>query len=273
MKTISKTLMLSLAIIFWSAVSTSAQITLFEPTDFEAEPTENVIFDAVIEDGATVATLIDPAGNPGARGGTFVLGAPGTAMDIGGVTFQANLAQTFGAGDELTAVIFSGNDFTGADTTNITPAGLGMAPGIDILYEETFPLPTEVPVVNFLVINFASPTTVDSGDQLGVMIFTSTEFSQAEGSNNGGGRLLYRANDGVNGPSGARDFRFSILSPAEGGGLVGDVNCDGDIDLLDVEPFVALLTANEFDAKADINGDGTVDSLDVGPFVDLLTGG
>ena len=272
MKTISNALMLSLAIIFGSAISTSAQITFFEPTDDDPEPTENVIFDAVI-DGATVATLIDPNGNPGARGQNFVLGAPGTEMDIGGVTFQANLAQTFAVGDELTAVIFSGNDFTGADTTNITPAGLGMAPGIDILYEETFPLPTAVPVVNFLVINFASPTTVDSGDQLGVMIFTSTEFSQAEGSNNGGGRLLYRANDGVNGPSGARDFRFSILSPAEGGGLVGDVNCDGDIDLLDVEPFVALLTANEFDAKADINGDGTVDLLDVGPFVDLLTGG
>ena len=272
MKTISKALMLSLAIIFGSAISTSAQITFFEPTDDDPEPTENVIFDAVL-DGATVATLIDPAGNPGARGHNFVLGAPGTAMDIGGVTFQANLAQTFGVGDELTAVIFSGNDFTGADTTNITPAGLGMAPGIDILYEETFPLPTEVPQGNFLVINFASPTTVDSGDLLGVMIFTSTEFSQAEGSNNGGGRLQYRANDGVNGPSGARDLRYSILAPADNGGLVGDVNCDGQVSLLDVGPFVELITNSEFLDKADINQDGSVDLLDVGPFVDLLTGG
>ncbi len=273
MKTFLETLILSLAVVFFSAVSTSAQITFFEPTDDEPEPTENVIFDGVVEDGATVATLIDPAGNPGARGHNFVLGAPGTAMDIGGVTFQANLAQTFGAGDELTAVIFSGNDFTGADTTNITPAGLGMAPGIDILYEETFPLPAEVPVVNFLVINFASPTTVDSGDQLGVMIFTNTEFSQAEGSNNGGGRLLYRANDGVNGPSGARDFRFSILGSTGPGVLVGDVNCDGEVNLLDVGPFVDLITSGETDPKGDINGDGFVDLLDVGPFVDLLLGG
>ena len=105
MKTFLKTLMLSLSVVFLSAISTSAQITFFEPTDDEPEPTENVIFDAVL-DGATVATLIDPNGNPGARGHNFVLGAPGTAMDIGGVTFQANLAQTFGAGDELTAVIF-----------------------------------------------------------------------------------------------------------------------------------------------------------------------
>ena len=51
MKTISKALMLSLAIIFGSAISTSAQITFFEPTDDDPEPTENVIFDGVVEDG------------------------------------------------------------------------------------------------------------------------------------------------------------------------------------------------------------------------------
>ena len=57
------------------------------------------------------------------------------------------------------------------------------------------------------------------------------------------------------------------------GGLLGDVNCDGAVDLLDVGPFVDLLTAGDFSAKADINGDGAVDLLDVGPFVDLLAGG
>lgn len=55
--------------------------------------------------------------------------------------------------------------------------------------------------------------------------------------------------------------------------LVGDVNCDGEIDLLDVAPFVDLVTAGEFSAKADVNLDGTVDLLDVAPFVALLTGG
>ncbi len=56
-------------------------------------------------------------------------------------------------------------------------------------------------------------------------------------------------------------------------GIVGDVNCDGFVDLLDVGPFVDLLTNGGFSVKADINLDGTVDLLDVGPFVDLLTGG
>ena len=55
------------------------------------------------------------------------------------------------------------------------------------------------------------------------------------------------------------------------GGLLGDVNCDGNVDLLDVAPFVALITSGDFEAKGDINDDGVVDLLDVGPFVDLLS--
>ena len=55
--------------------------------------------------------------------------------------------------------------------------------------------------------------------------------------------------------------------------LLGDVNCDGDVNLLDVEPFVEVLVSGVFNAKADINQDGVVDLLDVEPFVDILTGG
>ena len=60
---------------------------------------------------------------------------------------------------------------------------------------------------------------------------------------------------------------------AAGDVLVGDVNCDGSIDLLDVTPFVDAILSGVFDPKADINGDGFVDLLDVIPFVDLLSGG
>ena len=55
--------------------------------------------------------------------------------------------------------------------------------------------------------------------------------------------------------------------------IVGDINCDGAINLLDVTPFVELLNSGGFASKADINGDGLVNLLDVTPFVDLLTGG
>ena len=46
---------------------------------------------------------------------------------------------------------------------------------------------------------------------------------------------------------------------------VGDINCDGLVNLLDVEPFVDLLTSNEFDVKGDINQDGSVDLLESSP--------
>ena len=52
----------------------------------------------------------------------------------------------------------------------------------------------------------------------------------------------------------------------------GDINCDGVIDLLDVQPFVEALTNQTFDSKADLNGDGTDDLLDVALFVALLIG-
>ncbi len=61
----------------------------------------------------------------------------------------------------------------------------------------------------------------------------------------------------------------------------GDINCDGSIDLADVEPFiVALLNPGEYENKypdcninnADINEDGSVDLTDVEPFIELLIG-
>ncbi len=55
--------------------------------------------------------------------------------------------------------------------------------------------------------------------------------------------------------------------------LLGDVNCDGEINILDVAPFVQAITNGPFSAKADINQDGVNDLLDVAPFVALITGG
>ena len=54
--------------------------------------------------------------------------------------------------------------------------------------------------------------------------------------------------------------------------LLGDVNRDGLVNLLDVEPFIALLSAGAFQSEADIDGNGVVNLLDVEPFVDLLSG-
>ena len=54
--------------------------------------------------------------------------------------------------------------------------------------------------------------------------------------------------------------------------LLGDVNGDGVIDGLDIQPFVDLLTGGGYQAEADINADSVVDGLDIQPFVDIITG-
>ncbi|MEM9412473.1 MAG: dockerin type I domain-containing protein [Planctomycetota bacterium] len=52
----------------------------------------------------------------------------------------------------------------------------------------------------------------------------------------------------------------------------GDVNQDGKINLLDVDPFVNALANGTFLCEADMNEDGSVDLLDVDPFVSALAG-
>lgn len=54
--------------------------------------------------------------------------------------------------------------------------------------------------------------------------------------------------------------------------VLGDVNGDGVVNLLDVSPFVELISSGEFLKEADINGDGSVNLLDVDPFIELLNG-
>ena len=59
----------------------------------------------------------------------------------------------------------------------------------------------------------------------------------------------------------------------------GDLNCDGAVDALDIEPFIMALFDPEsypdvypdcYIDRADINGDGRIDALDIEPFIDLL---
>ena len=61
------------------------------------------------------------------------------------------------------------------------------------------------------------------------------------------------------------------LAECESDVIHGDVNMDGLINLLDVQPFVDLISSGEFQAEADVNKDGTVNLLDIDPFIDLLT--
>ena len=53
----------------------------------------------------------------------------------------------------------------------------------------------------------------------------------------------------------------------------GDVNMDGVVNLLDVDPFIDALASGTLIQEADVNCDGVVNLLDVTPFVELLIGG
>ena len=78
---------------------------------------------------------------------------------------------------------------------------------------------------------------------------------------------------------------FDSATPGASNGLMGDLNCDGSINSLDIDPFVLALTSTPPDypeyyaqypdcdaLRADCNADGSINSLDTDPFVDLLTG-
>ncbi len=54
----------------------------------------------------------------------------------------------------------------------------------------------------------------------------------------------------------------------------GDANFDGQLNNLDIAPFVTKLTSGNSgnDSRCDINEDGVFNNLDISPFVNLLTG-
>ena len=54
--------------------------------------------------------------------------------------------------------------------------------------------------------------------------------------------------------------------------LLGDANLDGELNLLDVAPFIERLLGDEFHRELDFDGDNVVTLLDVEPFVNLLIG-
>ena len=54
--------------------------------------------------------------------------------------------------------------------------------------------------------------------------------------------------------------------------IIGDVNLDGVVNLLDVAPFIDRLSTGTFQEEADVNQDGVVNLLDVDPFINILSG-
>ena len=53
--------------------------------------------------------------------------------------------------------------------------------------------------------------------------------------------------------------------------ILGDVNRDGEVDFLDIGPFIGVLSVGGTQAEADIDQSGVVDFLDIGPFIEILS--
>ena len=59
----------------------------------------------------------------------------------------------------------------------------------------------------------------------------------------------------------------NVIVPA----LLGDCNFDGEVNFLDISPFIAVLSMNDFLEEADIDENGFVNFLDISLFINLLS--
>lgn len=104
--------------------------------------------------------------------------------------------------------------------------------------------------------------STDSTDTLSV-------GTDATGNTVGFGALSFTVSGSPGSPGYIAQVAFTTVM---GGGICGDVNLDGSVNFLDIAPFIAILTANSFQAEADCDPNGVVNFLDIGPFIVALAG-
>lgn len=204
--------------------------------------------------------------------GSFVLGFLFVVSPVLGQTgFRANLneAQSGGTGSMATGDAFL---ILNADSTELSMTinfdGISTA-SITAFHIHDAPAGQNGGVVFGLI----SPNHDNDGD---FMDSGNTVVSEWDG-NDGGSSLASQLTDLMN-----SGLYFNVHTSAFPGGEIrgqiepavsGDVNLDGAVNLLDVQPFVDLTSSGGYQIEADVNLDGVVNLLDVQPFVGLLAGG
>ena len=188
-------------------------------------------------------------------------------------------------GDQISIEFLESNTF-GSFLTYYDPATDSMMPtDASITIEDNGGTNTPDLVISNLETMGLNPQIIQTADEFG-QVHSHIDYFLSENAVQGGayGILLRLVTDNPafgNSPSAWLIFNYGmdpndfteLAIPAFAGTFVlGDVNGDGAVNLLDVGPFVDLLTNGEYLAAADINGDGVVNLLDVGPFVELLSG-
>ena len=271
---LSSKLLLMLLVICGAIGSVSGQVVI------SVDPPEtNLLVDQLI--GGIGSRIFSEAGSDNhARGQAFSLEAGAT--EITGITIRKNAAQTF-SNDTLTVRIFAGTELEfNAGTGHTTAAnGSDFFNGTEVteLYSEPFTIDGEFANFDYVTFNFATPVQVNGGTDFGFLLTYQPSvpaadpvdefFQYFESQGQGGGRLSVTTTD-HGGPS-SRTFNYAILGTGNTSVLLGDANCDGVVNFLDITPFIALLSGDEFKIQADIDGNGLINFLDITPFIAILT--
>lgn len=103
------------------------------------------------------------------------------------------------------------------------------------------------------------------------------QLADSDGSGLGGSEFIYNvpnaldtffrvsADDGATNTVQLYEIRMVVTSHP-----IGDVDCDGVVNMLDIAPFIAVLQSGVYSLKADVNLDGVVNFSDIAPFITLL---
>ena len=104
------------------------------------------------------------------------------------------------------------------------------------------------------------------------LLITPQEISELPGSlfslNDPDGLIITAVAAPDSAPPGVANLSVSLPSV-----VLGDTNLDGEVNFLDISPFIQVLSTKGFLNEADINQSGNVDFLDVPAFINILVTG
>ena len=255
-----------------------AQAQLVYSTDFSADEYSQTSGAVVFDNGAT------PAGNGFAGNATQWFGSNnGVGIDegdltlgngtqnrfrgsgvwldttgwaAGTVTVEVNVANFVAAAD--TNLIFQAYAATGVDATNTV--SLDLHGGVD-----TGALPMATGTATISTLGAEQMITADGTDVAFTFTYNGTDDFVA--------LTFVQLNVAGGTEFGSVDLDDLSVTISEAPNvLLGDVDLSGTVDFLDIAPFIAVLSSNDFQAEAECDESGTVDFLDISPFITILSG-
>ena len=243
--------------------------------------------------GAEFDLVAEAVGNQGPAYQGFVgMSNVGTAAVYGTNTASPNQFEIFGNGDLNNAVV--GTDLL------LHPGGGEPDSYVIVRYTVSDPEGTLVPNSGSVSGSFReliTPNNLNANNAGSVDVFvyqnssqlflfdslddlaTGSVLSQADGTFSLTGLTLADGDtiDFVvfnNGNFGADEtaLQASITADRSDGVLLGDCDCNGEVNFLDITPFIGFLSSTEFKAEADIDMNGEINFSDIAPFIEILSG-